>query len=68
MALKESTAKWKFVIGHHAIRSVSIHGDTTELVEELLPVLKVDKFLAHNPLYEHCNLVEFIQIISNITG
>lgn len=40
-ALKESPAKWKFVVGHHAIRSVSIHGDTKELVELLLPILKV---------------------------
>jgi len=39
--LKQSTAKWKFVIGHHTIRSVSEHGDTEELVKELLPVLKV---------------------------
>lgn len=40
-ALKQSTATWKIVVGHHAIRSVSEHGDTEELIEQLLPILKV---------------------------
>ena len=40
-ALKRSKATWKIVIGHHAIRSVSEHGDTQELVQQLLPILKV---------------------------
>lgn len=51
MALKESTTTWKFVVGHHTITSVSIHGDTIKLVEELLPILKVNMFLAHNTFY-----------------
>lgn len=41
LALKESTARWKVVVGHHTIRSVSIHGDTIELQSFLLPILKV---------------------------
>lgn len=40
-ALKQSKATWKIVVGHHAIRSVSEHGDTQELVQQLLPILKV---------------------------
>ena len=40
-ALSESRAKWKIVVGHHAIRSVGHHGDTNELVERLLPILRV---------------------------
>lgn len=41
-ALKTATpASWKIVVGHHTIRSVSDHGDTIELVDQLLPILKV---------------------------
>ncbi|TXG50923.1 hypothetical protein EZV62_023447 [Acer yangbiense] len=40
LALKESTAKWKIVIGHHAIRSIGHHGDTQELIKHILPLLK----------------------------
>jgi hypothetical protein len=40
-ALKQSKVTWKIVVGHHAIRSVSEHGDTMELVQQLLPILKV---------------------------
>uniref|UniRef100_A0A7C8ZKM9 Calcineurin-like phosphoesterase domain-containing protein n=1 Tax=Opuntia streptacantha TaxID=393608 RepID=A0A7C8ZKM9_OPUST len=39
-ALKESTAKWKFVIGHHTMMSAGHHGNTEELVAQLLPILK----------------------------
>lgn len=62
MALKESTATWKFVVGHHAIRSISIHGDTIELAEELLPILKVNRFLAHN--LGGCDFVKSTQTYS----
>jgi hypothetical protein len=41
VAMKRSTARWKIVVGHHTMRSVSEHGDTEELLELLLPVLKV---------------------------
>lgn len=40
-ALKESNAKWKIVVGHHGIRSAGQHGDTKELVAQLLPILEV---------------------------
>lgn len=40
-ALRESTATWKIVVAHHAIRSIGHHGDTEELVQLLLPILRV---------------------------
>jgi hypothetical protein len=39
-ALEESTSRWKVVYGHHPIYSAGQHGDTTRLVERLLPVLR----------------------------
>ena len=41
LALQESNAKWKIVVGHHTIRSAGQHGNTDELVEQLLPILQV---------------------------
>ena len=41
VALAASVARWKFVVGHHTLRSVSDHGDTEELVDLLLPILEV---------------------------
>ena len=35
-----STADWKIVLGHHPIYSGGEHGDTPELIERLLPLLK----------------------------
>ncbi|CAL9126287.1 unnamed protein product [Musa acuminata var. zebrina] len=56
-ALEASRATWKVVVGHHTIRSVSIHGDTKELQTSLLPVLKthgVDLYLnGHDHCLEH---------------
>ncbi|KAF7822156.1 purple acid phosphatase 3-like [Senna tora] len=40
MALGDSTAKWKIVVGHHTIRTIGHHGDTKELVRHLLPILE----------------------------
>ncbi|KAL6842901.1 hypothetical protein ACP4OV_027214 [Aristida adscensionis] len=57
IALKQSKATWKIVVGHHAIRSVSEHGDTEELLQQLLPVLKdngVDLYInGHDHCLEH---------------
>ncbi|MQM01670.1 hypothetical protein Taro_034436 [Colocasia esculenta] len=53
-ALKQSPAKWKFVVGHHAIRSVSTHGDTKELVELLLPILKANDVDLYINGHDHC--------------
>lgn len=38
-SLTASRARWKMVIGHHPIYSGGVHGERTELVEYLLPIL-----------------------------
>jgi tartrate-resistant acid phosphatase type 5 len=38
---RDSTAKWKIVVGHHPVRSIGHHGDTKELLTHLLPILEV---------------------------
>ncbi|CAA2975081.1 purple acid phosphatase 17-like [Olea europaea subsp. europaea] len=53
-ALRESTAKWKIVVGHHAIRSVGHHGDTEELVERLLPILRANDVDLYMNGHDHC--------------
>ncbi|KAK9691804.1 hypothetical protein RND81_09G221100 [Saponaria officinalis] len=53
-ALKKSTAKWKFVIGHHTIKSAGSHGNTTELVEKLLPILKANDVDLYINGHDHC--------------
>ncbi|KAG2562575.1 hypothetical protein PVAP13_8KG272500 [Panicum virgatum] len=53
-ALKQSKATWKIVIGHHAIRSVSEHGDTQELVQQLLPILKANGVDLYINGHDHC--------------
>ncbi|WOL03931.1 purple acid phosphatase 17-like [Canna indica] len=47
-ALKESTAPWRIVVGHHPVRSVSEHGDTAELLDLLLPILKVTSLIPNS--------------------
>jgi tartrate-resistant acid phosphatase type 5 len=39
-SLAASKADWKIVIGHHPIYSGGEHGDTPELVESILPLLR----------------------------
>lgn len=44
-----SQPTWRLVVGHHPIRNFGKHGETAQLVSELLPVLKqyqVDFYLA----------------------
>ncbi|CAO2151617.1 unnamed protein product [Urochloa humidicola] len=53
-SLKQSKATWKIVIGHHAIRSVSEHGDTQELVQQLLPILKANGVDLYINGHDHC--------------
>lgn len=53
-ALKESRAKWKIVIGHHAIRSIGHHGDTQELVDRLLPILQANNVDFYMNGHDHC--------------
>ncbi|KAI4347305.1 hypothetical protein L6164_008127 [Bauhinia variegata] len=54
LALRESTAKWKIVVGHHAIRSVGYHGDTQELVTQLLPILQENNVDFYVNGHDHC--------------
>lgn len=54
VALKESRAKWRIVVGHHSIRSVGHHGDTTELVQQLLPVLQANDVDFYMNGHDHC--------------
>ncbi|XP_039124954.1 purple acid phosphatase 17-like [Dioscorea cayenensis subsp. rotundata] len=54
LALKESRAPWKFVVGHHTMRSVSDHGDTQELLQELLPTLKANDVDLYINGHDHC--------------
>ncbi|CAL4980843.1 unnamed protein product [Urochloa decumbens] len=53
-ALKQSKATWKIVVGHHAIRSVSDHGDTQELLQQLLPILKANGVDLYINGHDHC--------------
>lgn len=53
-ALKESTAKWKFVIGHHTMMSAGTHGNTEELVAQLLPILKANNVDLYVNGHDHC--------------
>ncbi|KAL5545087.1 hypothetical protein UlMin_008871 [Ulmus minor] len=54
LALKESSAKWKIVVGHHAIRSVGHHGDTLELIDQLLPILQANDVDFYINGHDHC--------------
>ncbi|PQP95430.1 purple acid phosphatase 17 [Prunus yedoensis var. nudiflora] len=73
VALNKSTAKWKIVVGHHAIRSVGHHGDTPELISLLLPVLKahnVDMYMnGHDHCLEHISCLDSpIQYLTSGAG
>ncbi|KAJ6748947.1 TARTRATE-RESISTANT ACID PHOSPHATASE TYPE 5 [Salix purpurea] len=54
VALRESSAKWKIVVGHHSIRSIGHHGDTKELVSKLLPILKDNNVDFYMNGHDHC--------------
>ncbi|KAF9625299.1 hypothetical protein IFM89_020885 [Coptis chinensis] len=53
-ALRDSTSKWKIVVGHHTIRSIGVHGDTPELVDQLLPILKTYNVDFYINGHDHC--------------
>jgi acid phosphatase len=52
-ALAASPARWKIVIGHHPIYSGGEHGDTTELIENILPLLHEYKVQAWFNGHDH---------------
>jgi acid phosphatase len=51
--LAGSTADWKIVVGHHPIRSCGPHGDSAELVRDILPLLKRHGVAAYLNGHEH---------------
>ncbi|CAA7400814.1 unnamed protein product [Spirodela intermedia] len=53
-ALRASPARWKIVVGHNPIRSASVHGNTKELDELLLPVLKANDVDLYINGHDHC--------------
>jgi tartrate-resistant acid phosphatase type 5 len=52
-ALASSKAQWKIVVGHHPIYSGGEHGDTPELVENILPLLHKHKVQAYFNGHDH---------------
>ncbi|KAK3019637.1 hypothetical protein RJ639_004999, partial [Escallonia herrerae] len=52
--LKKSTAKWKIVVGHHTIQSAGQHGNTQELVDQLLPILQENNVDLYVNGHDHC--------------
>jgi acid phosphatase len=52
-ALAASKAQWKIVIGHHPIYSGGGHGDTPELIENILPLLQEHKVQAYFNGHDH---------------
>ncbi|CAJ1939040.1 unnamed protein product [Sphenostylis stenocarpa] len=62
LALQESNARWKIVVGHHTIRSAGQHGNTDELVKQLLPILQannIDLFInGHDHCLQHISSVD----------
>ncbi|XWS37539.1 hypothetical protein CRYUN_Cryun19dG0052000 [Craigia yunnanensis] len=62
-ALRESVANWKIVIGHHPIRSIGHHGETKELIMQLLPILEANSVDMYINGHDHC-LEHFSSITS----
>jgi tartrate-resistant acid phosphatase type 5 len=52
-ALAASKAQWKIVIGHHPIYSGGGHGDTPELIKNILPLLQAHKVQAYFNGHDH---------------
>ncbi|CAL0312341.1 unnamed protein product [Lupinus luteus] len=54
IALKDSIAKWKIVVGHHPVRSIGHHGNTKELNRHLLPILEANNVDMYINGHDHC--------------
>jgi tartrate-resistant acid phosphatase type 5 len=52
-ALSNSKAKWKIVFAHHPIYSGGEHGDTAELIENILPLLREHGVQAYFNGHDH---------------
>lgn len=64
-ALKESTAKWKIVVGHHTIKSSGHHGNTHELNLQLLPILQVIYYLIIFLISMFADNIKLIKLINS---
>ncbi|VVA91352.1 unnamed protein product [Arabis nemorensis] len=54
VALRESSANWKIVIGHHTIKSAGHHRNTVELEKHLLPILHANEVDLYVNGHDHC--------------
>ncbi|XP_027342124.1 purple acid phosphatase 8-like [Abrus precatorius] len=54
LALAQSEATWKMVVGHHTIKSAGHHGNTHELEELLVPILEANNVDAYINGHDHC--------------
>ncbi|XP_073389588.1 purple acid phosphatase 8 isoform X2 [Physcomitrium patens] len=52
--LESSVATWKIVVGHHTISSLGRHGDTHELVRQVLPILEKHSVDLYINGHDHC--------------
>ncbi|KAL4318574.1 hypothetical protein GQ457_18G023730 [Hibiscus cannabinus] len=52
--LRESSAAWKIVVGHHTIKSAGHHGNTVELDVHLLPLLQAYQVDFYINGHDHC--------------
>ncbi|CAL0329795.1 unnamed protein product [Lupinus luteus] len=53
-ALAKSKAQWKIVVGHHTIKTAGLHGNTVELEDKLVPILKKNNVAAYINGHDHC--------------
>ncbi|KAI3455116.1 hypothetical protein Pfo_011779 [Paulownia fortunei] len=54
LALEQSRAPWKIVVGHHTMKSIGYHGDTLEIVDQVLPILEAHKVDMYINGHDHC--------------
>jgi acid phosphatase len=52
-SLAASKAQWKIVLGHHLIYSGDGHGDTSEMIKNILPLLHKHKVQAYFNGHDH---------------
>ncbi|KAI4373186.1 hypothetical protein MLD38_011342 [Melastoma candidum] len=52
--LKASSGPWKIVVGHHPIKTAGEHGVTEELVQRMLPILKINNVDFYINGHDHC--------------
>ncbi|KAJ0450332.1 putative Acid phosphatase [Helianthus annuus] len=66
LALKESSSKWKIVVGHHTIFSAGHHGNTQELVDKLLPILLVCMYSIYHE-YSYIYIYRKYNVLQGLT-